>query len=173
MYVGHVGAALGAKRIAPSVGLSALVVAAYLPDWVDAGLCVTGKYHDAQMLSHSVPAVLVLALLAAFIAMRHRDWQVALVVAGVVISHVLLDYLTGIKPTWAGGPFIGFQIYRYPLIDFPLEGGVVLAGWLLYRKTIPPSPSRWRSPGSMLFVLLMMQALVDSHRLLFPAINKC
>lgn len=173
MYVGHLGAALGAKRIAPSVGLSALVIATYLPDWVDAGLCLTGKYHDAQMLSHSVPAVLVLGLLAALVWVRHRDWKAALVVAAVVISHVLLDYLTGIKPTWAGGPFIGFQIYRYPAMDFLLEGGVILGGWLLYRKTIPPSARGWRSPGWMLFALLMMQAIADSQRLLFPAINKC
>lgn len=173
MYVGHVGAALGGKRFAPSIALWTLIAAAYLPDWVDAGLCLTGRYHDTEMLSHSVPAVLVLALIAAATQLRRGDRSAALVIAAVVISHVLLDYLTGIKPTWPGGPVIGLQIYAHPLLDFVVEGLVILGGWLLYRRTLPALRGGWKSAGTMLFVLLSMQAIVDASRLLFPAINKC
>jgi len=42
MYIGHVGAALAAKRVRRSIGLLVLLVATYPPDWVDAGLCVAG-----------------------------------------------------------------------------------------------------------------------------------
>src|SRR3954470_18133980 len=111
MYVGHAGVALGAKRFAPSAALATLIFATYLPDWMDAALCVTGRYHNAQMMSHSIPATLVLAALAAATQLGRKQRGVILVVALVVISHVLLDYITGIKPTWPGGPFIGLEMY--------------------------------------------------------------
>jgi membrane-bound metal-dependent hydrolase YbcI (DUF457 family) len=173
MYVGHVGAALGGKRFAPAVALGTLVFAAYLPDWVDAALCFTGRYHDVQMLSHSVPAVVVLAILAAATQIGRANLKAALVVGAVVISHVLLDYLTGIKPTWPGGPIIGLGIYRYPVIDFVAEAAVIVSGWLLYRRTLPPANKKWNASTMMLAVLLLMQLGADAARLLFPSINKC
>ena len=173
MYIGHVGAALGAKRVVPAVSLGTLVFATYLPDWMDAALCVTGRYHDSQMFSHSVPAVIVLAILAAATQFGRGDLRAALVVGVVVLSHVLLDYLTGIKPTWPGGPLIGLGIYRYPIVDFTVEAVVILGGWLLYRRTLPPNESKWNASTVMLAVLLLMQAGADAGRLLFPSINKC
>ncbi len=173
MYVGHAGVALGAKRFAPSVTLAALIFAAYLPDWVDAALCVTGKYHNAQMLSHSVPAALVLAALAGATQVRRADRGAFFIVAATVISHVLLDYITGIKPTWPGGPLVGLQVYSLPVVDFAVEAAVIVAGWLLYKQTVPASTNRWNSPVTMLIALLFMQAAVDVQRLLAPSLNKC
>lgn len=173
MYVGHVGAALGAKRIAPSIALSTLVFATYLPDWVDAGLCLTGRYHSAQMSSHSIPAAIVLAILAGATQLSRRDLGAASVVAAVVVSHVILDYLTGIKPTWPGGPFIGLELYRHPIADFLLEAVVIVGGWLLYRRTLPPARGRWNTSSLLLGLLLLMQAGVDVTKLLSPAVNKC
>ena len=171
MYVGHAGAALGGKRLAPAVTLSSLIIATYIPDWVDAGLCATGRYHDAQMLSHSLPAVLLLAVAAA--ATQLRDFRAASVMAAVVVSHVLLDYVTGIKPTWPGGPVIGLQLYAHPLVDFLVESAVILAGWIFYRRTFPPNARGRPSPSAMLIVLVLMQGAVDALRLLFPVISKC
>jgi membrane-bound metal-dependent hydrolase YbcI (DUF457 family) len=173
MYVGHAGVALGAKRAAPSIALGTLIFATYLPDWIDAGLCITGRYHNAQMLSHSLPAVLLLALLAAATQIRQPGWPPALIVGAVVISHILLDYLTGIKPTWPGGPFIGLEIYRHPILDFAVESLVIVAGWLLYRKTLPRHRSNWNPANVMLFLLLAMQGGIDAARLLLPSVNKC
>jgi len=174
MYVGHVGAALGGKRIAPEVSLGALVLAAYLPDWADAALCVTGRYHQAQMLSHSLLAVIVFAALAGGTQLaRGARRRAALVVAAVVISHILLDYLTGTKPTWPGGPYIGLELYRQPVLDFIVEGGVIVAGWVFYRSTIPQRPGKWNASYLMLAVLLLMQGAADAGRLLFPVVNKC
>jgi membrane-bound metal-dependent hydrolase YbcI (DUF457 family) len=173
VYVGHVGAALGGKRLAPAAAMGTLVFATYLPDWVDAALCVSGRYHDAQMLSHSVPAVLVLAILAGATQFRRADLRAALVIAAVVISHVLLDYLTGIKPTWPGGPVIGLQIYRYPVFDFAVEAFVIVAGWMFYRSTLPAAGSRWNASHVMLAALLFLQIAADAGRLLFPSVTKC
>jgi membrane-bound metal-dependent hydrolase YbcI (DUF457 family) len=173
MYIGHVGPALGAKRFAPSVAIALLVFVAYLPDWVDAALCFSGGYHNAQMLSHSIPAVLILAMLAGCTQLGKGDFSAALVVASVVISHVLLDYLTGIKPTWPGGPTIGLELYRRPLIDFLAEAAVIVCGWLVYRRSLPAEFGKLRLSTVMLALLLLMQAGVDAGRLLFPSINKC
>lgn len=173
MLVGHVGAALGARRFAPSVAFAALVFASYLPDWVDAALCVTGKYQNAQMLSHSIPAVLILAVLAGATQLGRADRAATVAVFAVVISHVLLDYITGIKPTWPGGPFIGMQLYSRPLLDLAVESVVIVAGWLVYKRTVPAVSGRWNLSTLMLAVLLVMQAGADALRLLSPSINKC
>jgi len=121
MYIGHVGAALAAKRVRASIGLLALLVATYTPDWVDGGLCLAGFYNP--MLSHSVPAVVLFSLVGfALYALKTRNWTAALVVAGVILSHMLLDWVTGYKPTWPGGPMIGLDLYSNPVADFIVEG---------------------------------------------------
>jgi membrane-bound metal-dependent hydrolase YbcI (DUF457 family) len=174
MFLGHVGAALGAKRVVPAATLAALVVATYLPDWIDAALCATGHYHDTQMYSHSFAAVAVLAVLAAvFQLARGRNRKVAAAVALVVVSHLLLDYVTGTKPSWPGGPIIGLGLYSHPVIDFVVEAAVIVPGWWLYRATLPQSNRRWNDANLMLAALLLMQLGADLGRLLFPSINKC
>jgi membrane-bound metal-dependent hydrolase YbcI (DUF457 family) len=174
MFLGHVGAALGAKRLVPAATIGALVVATYLPDWADAALCAAGQYRDTQMYSHSIAAVAVLAFLAAgYQIVRGRSRAVATAVALVVISHLLLDYLTGTKPTWIGGPMIGLGLYSHPVIDFALEAAVIALGWSLYRATLPPMPRRWNEANAMLAALLLMQLGADIGRLLFPTITKC
>ncbi|HXL86439.1 MAG TPA: hypothetical protein VN927_04480, partial [Gemmatimonadaceae bacterium] len=82
MYIGHVGAALSAKRVRGSIGLLVLLVATYTPDWVDTGLCLAGAYNPVGMLSHSIPAISLLAVLGfAAYATATRDWRSGLVVA--------------------------------------------------------------------------------------------
>jgi hypothetical protein len=174
MYIGHVGAALGAKRVRGSIGLLVLLIATYTPDWVDAGLCVVGAYKPHEMLSHSIPAVLLFALVG-FVAyaVATRDWTGALVIAAVILSHLLLDWITGYKPTWPGGPMIGLQLYDHPLADFVAEGIVILAGALLYGRTLPAR----RRPGVdisiMLGALFSLQLTIDLAHLLMKSLSKC
>ena len=87
MYIGHVGAALAAKRVRGSIGLLVLLVATYAPDWVDMGMCVGGAYNPAGILSHSIPAVLTLMLVGftGYGAVT-RDWTGALVIAALQLS---------------------------------------------------------------------------------------
>ncbi len=174
MYVGHVGVALGAKRSVPGVALLWLIVAAYLPDWTDAALCISGKYRDTGMLSHSLPAGALLMLLAAAVALLATgDRFAAAVVAAVVVSHLPLDYVSGLKPTWPGGPAIGLQIYTRPVVDFATEAIVIAAGWVLYTRSLPAGLRRWNESHVMLAALLGMQLAADVARLLYPSINKC
>jgi hypothetical protein len=174
MYIGHVGAALAAKRARRSIALLLLLIATYTPDWVDTGLCVAGVFNPAEMLSHSIPAVLLFAVVG-FLAygVFARDWRGALVIAAVIISHVLLDYITGNKPTWPGGPMIGLQLYDHPILDFFAEAAVIVAGAALYAKTLPRHDRPWRDLATMAGVLVIMQLSIDVAHLMMKSLPKC
>jgi hypothetical protein len=174
MYTGHVGAALAGKRVRTSIGLLALLVATYTPDWVDTGLCLAGVYNQKEMLSHSIPAVLLFALIG-FVAYAAatRDWTGALVIGAVILSHLLLDWITGYKPTWPGGPMIGLKLYDHPIADFVAEGIVVFIGALLYGRTLPARRRPWADISIMLGALLVLQLTIDVAHLLMKSIPKC
>lgn len=174
MYIGHVGAALAAKRVRRSVGLVVLLIATYTPDWVDAGLCLTGGYNPHGILSHSIPAVLLFALVG-FVtyAALTGDWTGASVVAALILSHMLLDWITGYKPTWPGGPMIGLNLYDHPIADFVVEGIVILIGALLYGRTLPPRRRPWVDVSIMLGALLVLQLTIDIAQILMRTLPKC
>src|SRR5437868_5866506 len=171
MYIGHVGAALAAKRLRPSIGLLALLVATYTPDWVDTGLCLVGRYDEKAILSHSIPAIFLFALVwFALYALVARDRTGALVAAGVVVSHMLLDWITGYKPTWPGGPMIGLNLYNHPIADFAAEGLVIVGGTMLYARTLPLRQRPWMNVSIMLGALLVMQLAIDVAHLLMQSL---
>jgi membrane-bound metal-dependent hydrolase YbcI (DUF457 family) len=174
MYVGHVGAALAAKRFRRSIGLALLVVATYAPDWVDAGLCLAGKSNPIEMLSHSIPAVALLAVVAwAAYGIVARDWRGGGVLAAVVVSHMLLDWITGHKPTWPGGPMIGLELYAHPIADFVAEAVVIGIGGLLYARTLSPRKRPWIDVSMMLGALLLIQLAIDIAHSMLKTMPKC
>jgi hypothetical protein len=174
MYIGHVGAALAAKRARRSIGLLVLLVATYTPDWVDTGLCLAGAYNPEGMLSHSIPAIALLALVGfAAYAIATRDWTAALVVAAVIVSHMFLDWITGYKPTWLGGPMIGLRLYDHPIADFIAEGVVIGIGALFYARTLPPRRRPWIDVSIMVGALLALQLGIDIAHIVMKSLPKC
>ena len=174
MYIGHVGAALAAKRARRSIGLLVLLVATYTPDWVDTGLCLAGAYNPEGMLSHSIPAIALLALVGfAAYAIATRDWTAALVVAAVIVSHMFLDLITGYKPTWLGGPMIGLRLYDHPIADFIAEGVVIGIGALFYARTLPPRRRPWIDVSIMVGALLALQLGIDIAHIVMKSLPKC
>ena len=174
MYIGHVGAALAAKRFRASIGLLVLLVATYVPDWVDGGLCVAGVYNPEGMLSHSIPAVLLFALVGfSLYAVGTRDRTGALIIAGLIVSHMLLDWITGYKPTWPGVPMIGLRLYSHPVVDFVVEGLVIVAGALLYARTLPARRRPWIDVAIMLGALLLLQLGIDVAHIMMKSLPKC
>ena len=174
MYIGHVGAALVAKRARTSIGLLALLVATYTPDWVDGGLCLAGVHNPEGMLSHSIPAVLLFALAGfSLYAVRSRDRTGALIIAGLIVSHTLLDWITGYKPTWPGGPMIGLRLYSHPVVDFVVEGLVIVAGALLYARTLPARRRPWIDVAIMGGALLALQLGIDAAHIMMKSLPKC
>ena len=174
MYIGHVGVALAAKRVRPSIGLLVLLVSTYAPDWVDGGLCLAGAYNPSGVLSHSIPVVALIALLGfALYAIKTRDWIGALVVGAVIVSHMLLDWITGYKLTWPGGTMIGLRLYDRPILDFIVEGVVIVVGAGLWAQTLPPRKRPWIDVAVLLGALLALQLGVDVAHLMMTSITKC
>ena len=175
MYVGHMGFALGAHGIRRTIPLWLLVIASQLPDWADAGFCLAGIRPSIQgILSHSFPAVAMLALAAAVAySIAKRDIAGMLIVAAVVISHAIGDYFTGIKPTWVGGPMIGLQLYKRPAIDFVIEAGVILCGWWLYRRSLPQERRSAEPVFTLLGALIVIQIGADIFISFAKGIRKC
>jgi len=137
-------------------------------------LCVAGAYNPEGMLSHSIPAIALFAALGfAVYATATRDWRAALVVAAVILSHMFLDWITGYKPTWPGGPMIGLQFYDRPIADFIAEAVVIVIGALLYAQTLPPRKRPWIDASAMVGALLLLQLGVDIARMLMKTLPKC
>jgi hypothetical protein len=96
-----------------------------------------------------------------------------LVVAAVVASHAVADFMTGLKPTWPGGPMIGLELYHHPVFDFAIEGLVIVAGWLLYRKSLPEDRRSSLPALILLGALLAIQAGADIFLSFARGLRKC
>jgi hypothetical protein len=141
---------------------------------VDTGLCLAGSFTPTEMLSHSIPAVALFAVIG-FIAygLWSRDWAAAALLGAVIISHMFLDWITGDKPTWPGGPMIGLKLYEDPIADFFAEGIVIAIGGLLYARTLPPRRRAWIDVSLMVGALLTMQLAIDVAHVLMKHLPKC
>ena len=102
------------------------------------------------MTTHSIPAVLVLALLTA------AGWAIAggaaggaIAIAAVCLLHWPADVLTGCKPTVPNGPWIGLNQYRHLLVDLGAELPLLWVGWLAVRRSARAAlqaPPAWWVP---------------------------
>jgi hypothetical protein len=175
MYGGHIGIALAGKGYRATIPLGLLLVASQLPDWADAVVCASGiESPPSGMLSHSLPAV---AVLAAALALLYyavaRDLAASAFVAAIVVSHAVADYATGLKPTWPGGPLIGLRLYQHPALDFLLEASVIVIGWAIYRRSFPGERRASNPVNLLLACLLLLQLAASVSFSLFPGIKKC
>jgi hypothetical protein len=68
---------------------------------------------------------------------------------------------------------IGLQLYNYPVADFIAEGVVIVAGALLYVRTLPPRRRPWVDLSIMLGALLALQLTIDVAHLLMKTLPKC
>ena len=143
MYAGHAALALVAKARRPRIAIALLVPIAFAPDWIEWVAGAMG-YHNRE-LSHSLVSVGVGATLLALVW-----WLATRVAADAVVvwltyaSHWPADYVTGLKPTWPGGPMVGLLLYTRPTIDMWLESVLIVVCWIVYRQSLP-SPVRRRA----------------------------
>ena len=110
MFIGHFAVALAAKRIAPKTSLGWLFAACQLPDLLWPVFLLTGVERariavgdtaftplafDHYPWSHSLVMMIGWGvLLAAAYMLRHRDSRSAMVLALLVVSHWVLDWIT-------------------------------------------------------------------------------
>lgn len=142
MYAGHAAIALLVKGVRPRIPLAVLVPVAFAPDWVEYVLDALGQ-HD-RALSHSLVSVGIGAIAVGLLYWLWRRMPGdAVAVALTYVSHWAADFITGIKPTWPGGPEVGLMLYRFPIADVVLESIVIALCSIAYLRSLPSDRRRW------------------------------
>lgn len=173
MFLGHFALALGAKRLAPRTSLGALVAAAQLIDLVWPALLLMGVEvvridpgntattpldFVSYPYTHGATSVLLWAAAAGGLTFAlGRSGAGAWVVAGLVVSHWLLDALTHRPdlPLWPGGPLVGLGLWNHVTAAALVEGLLFAAGAALYGLT-----TRWRDGAGRLGLYAFLGVLV-------------
>ena len=169
MFVGHLAAALGAKKLEPEMPLWAGIGAAFGVDliWpvfllvglevveVDPGATAfTHLDFVSYPWTHSLLLVGVWAIVLGIAAHRmFRSGRVAVTIGALVLSHWLLDAITHRPdlPLWPGGPEVGLGLWHSIPGTLILEGSLLLAGvWLYTSMTRATSRAGTWSLASML-----------------------
>lgn len=141
MYAGHAALALLAKGARPKIPLAVLVPVAFAPDW--AQWVIEAFHHENRQYTHSLIAIGICSAITALAYWAVTSARVdALVVWATFVSHWFADLITGIKPTWPGGPNIGLELYQHPVADVVLECVLIVLCWLVYRRSLPPGARR-------------------------------
>lgn len=163
MLMGHYGVALAAKPLQRRVPLWLLVVGVQWLDFWWAGLTMAGveKFRIVPHLAeafvldlydihytHSLPGALALSVLfgllcALFYRPRGRTF---LIMTGVAFSHWLLDLVVHLPdlPLWGNEYKVGFGLWRWLWISFPLELAVLWTGAIVFAVSVKAA-SRWRA----------------------------
>lgn len=176
MFIGHFAIGFAAKAAAPRVSLGTLFLAAQFTDllWptfllmglervrIEPGAtAVTPLVFEHYPYSHSLLAVLGWAVLLAglhFLLVRER--RSALVLAGLVVSHWLLDLLVHRPdlPIWPWGhAMVGLRLWSSLTLTLVLEVPLFMLGvWLYARGTRALDPAgRWGLVGLVLFLFVV------------------
>lgn len=150
MFVGHLAAGLGAKKLEPEMPLWAGIGAAFgvdliWPVFLLAGLEVVEIDPGATAFTpldfvsypwtHSLVLVGVWAVLVGVAAYRtFRNGRVAVLLGALVVSHWVLDAISHRPdlPLWPGGPVVGLGLWHSIPGTLILEGSLLLAGVWLY-----------------------------------------
>ena len=154
MFVGHLAVALAAKKVEPKLSLTALVAATFGLDllWpifllvgletvrVDpAATPFTPLDFVSYPWSHSLLLALGWGAFAAWLASRSGSARMAAIVAAVLVSHWLLDFVSHRPdlPVWPGGPLVGLGLWYSIHTTIVVEGAMLVAGLALYVRAAP------------------------------------
>lgn len=173
MITGHFGLAYIAGAARRDARLPLLLAAAVLPDILDFAYAAVRFCSPLGLYSHSLPVLVPLAALAFAVGLAtSRSAGAGLAMAAVVLLHLPADLLTGEKMLWPGGPIVGLQLYKQPLVDFAIELPLIVGGWALLRRA--PSGSswstgsnapRWATSALALVALIAVQGAMDGMKL--------
>ncbi|MBS4095565.1 MAG: hypothetical protein KGZ83_01855 [Sulfuricella sp.] len=176
MFIGHFGVGFGAKPLAPRVSLGTLFLSAQFidllwPTFLLLGLervriapgatAVTPLVFEHYPISHSLLAVIGWAVLVGGIYLFLRqDRRGAIVVAGLVVSHWMLDVIVH-QPDLPVLPnenlLVGLGAWSSLPVTLLIEVSLFLLGvWLYVRCTAPTDAiGKWGLRGLIAFLLLI------------------
>jgi hypothetical protein len=152
MFVGHLAAALAARRVEPRAPLGSLVGAAFALDliWpvlllagiemvrIDPGnTAFTPLAFDSYPWSHSLSMSVVWAIVVGRVSaavLRHT--RAGLVIGLTVLSHWVLDFVTHRPdlPLWPGGPKTGLGLWNSIPLTIVVEGTLFAIAVLLFLR---------------------------------------
>lgn len=178
MFIGHFGAALAVKKLAPRVSLGTLFLAAQFSDLLWPNLLLLGveRVRSAPGVTPGVPLVfehypmshslLMVALWSAGLGgvyyLLRREVRGALVIGLAVMSHWLLDLVVHVPdlPLYPGNsPVWGLGLWHSVAWSEAVELGLFGLGvWLYTRTTLAKDGvGRWGLAG-LFAMLLLIQA---------------
>ena len=161
MYAGHAAVALALKAREPRLPILPLAIACFGPDWLEMLLLLRHSALGMPVYTHSIPAVIVGASLAAGVYAAFRRPGADLIFLGWLL-HWPADIFTGRKPVFASAPLVGLDLYKLPLADFALESIVVVVACVLYARRFAPRAELRRPVVILAAALLLLQAAVDA-----------
>jgi membrane-bound metal-dependent hydrolase YbcI (DUF457 family) len=156
VFIGHYALGLAAKRAAPRTSLGTLFVAPTLADLLWPIFLLLGWEHahvvpgpnpfltlwlDDYPYSHSLFALIVWGALFGYVYRIYRrrtsDRRAALVIALLVVSHWVLDFVTHRpdEPLYPGGPEVGLGLWNSPVATVIVESVMLLAGVIIYLRS--------------------------------------
>jgi len=185
MFVGHFALAFGAKKYAPQVSLGVLFLACQLADLLWPNLVLLGLERfeidpgNTAMTplsfvhypySHSLIALLVWGALfgALYSVLNRTGIKTALIIAGLVLSHWILDVVTHRPdmPISLGDSMrIGFGLWNYPVLAVITEMLIFAAGIWLYAAH---TEARDRVGSIGLWALVVFLLIVYAVNILSP-----
>lgn len=156
MFIGHYGPAFASKASLPRIPLWVLFVAVQWMDVVWSALMLLGiekakivhGYMEASPFvlyympyTHGIFGSLALSVLfGAIVALFFRKQRVFvfLICAAAVFSHWILDLIVHKPDLWILGDLkVGFGLWRWAWISFPLEIILLWAGARIYARYVP------------------------------------
>lgn len=152
MFIGHYALGFAAKRLAPRTSLGTLFVAPTLADLLWPIFLLLGVEHahvvpgpnpfltlwlDDYPYSHSLFALVVWGTLFGYVyKAKTGDRRAALVIALLVASHWVLDFVTH-RPDlqlYPGGAKLGLGLWNSPAATVIVESILLLAGVAIYLR---------------------------------------
>lgn len=178
MFLGHFAVAMAAKRAAPRASLGALFAAAQWPDLLWPVLLLLGVEHvsvapgdtaftplsfDSYPVSHSLVATLAWALAGGVLWwLLRRDAGGAGLIAGLVLSHWLLDALTH-RPDLQLAPWnearVGLELWRSVPLTMAVELLLFAAGVWAWLGSDSLRPGRRIAAWSLVAFLLVVYVM--------------
>lgn len=175
MFIGHYGPALAAKPLVKTIPLWLLFVAVQWLDVCWSALVLSGiekvrivpGFTQGSPLdlyfmpyTHGLIGAAILSFVFGVIALlfvRERRVAVIAVVAGAVFSHWVLDFIVHVPdlPLIGDTGKVGLGLWRWMWISLPLELATLIAGAMVYRRTVP-SKTRLGDVWLWMFVAAMV-----------------
>lgn len=180
MFIGHFGAGMAAKKLAPRIPLSILFIAVQFLDllWptlllmdVEHVIIKPGSGHAQPLeftdypVSHSLAMVTLWAgLFGLLYWLLKKDIRSALVIALCVVSHWFLDLLVHMPdlPLYPGNsPLLGFSLWNYKMLELIIELAIFFLGLMLYLKSTI-AKNKWGNISLGILTLLLLTVQITN-----------